>query len=76
MASTKYFTEHVEIDVDLSEWTDSELIEEVKSRGYNVEQEPDLIEAEYYWNRGNKKEALILVEREYKWLRGIANLAN
>ena len=76
MGSTKYFTESVEISVGLDEWEDDELIKEIKSRGYKVDEEKELIEIEQRWNRGEKKEALILLEREFKWLRGIADLAN
>ena len=75
MGSTKSFSEYVDIDVGLDEWDDHELIEEIKSRGYNVDDE-DLTEIEWRWRRGDKKEALILLEREFKWLRGLSDLAN
>lgn len=74
MGSTKSFSEYVDIDVGLDEWDDYELIEEIKSRGYNVDDE-DLTEVEWRWRRGDKKEALILLEREFKWLRGLSDLA-
>lgn len=76
MGSTKYFSERVEIDVSLDEWDDDELIKEIKSRGYKVEEEEELIEVEWRWRRGEKKEALILLEREFKWLSGLSDLAN
>lgn len=75
MGSTKSFSEYVDIDVGLDEWDDEELIEEIKSRGYNVDDE-DLTEIEWRWRRGDKKEALILLEREFKWLSGLSDLAN
>jgi hypothetical protein len=54
-----------------------ELIEEVKYRGYKVEEEDeDMTEVQWRWRRGDKKEALILLEREFKWLRGISQLVN
>ena len=73
MGSIKYIS--TEVEVDLGEWTDNDLIDEIKSRGYNVDDE-DLTEIEWRWRRGDKKEALILLEREFKWLRGLSDLAN
>lgn len=70
------FTETVEIDVNPSDFEDDELIEELESRGYNIEKEPNLINAAWYWQRGQKKEALILIEREVSELRGISQLAD
>lgn len=75
MSNTKYFTERVEIDVGLDEWDDSELIDEMKARGYTVDDE-DIENVQYCWNRGQKKEALILLERKFKWLRGVSDLMN
>lgn len=64
--------------IDLSDYIadfdDQELIEELKSRGYDVEKEPEIISIEYLWNRGDRKEALIRLEREFPELRGISNL--
>lgn len=76
MSSTKYIS--TEVEVDLSEWTDNDLIDEIKSRGYRVydDEGDDLMEAQWCWRRGDKKEALVLLEREFKWLRGISELAN
>jgi hypothetical protein len=77
MGKTKIFTEHVDIHIDLSEWEDEELIEEVRARGYFVEEPPlDLVSVGTHWNRGAKKEALILLEREYPELHGISQLVN
>jgi hypothetical protein len=73
--SMKYIS--TEVEVGLDEWTDLELIEEVKYRGYKVEEEDeDMTEVQWRWRRGDKKEALILLEREFKWLRGISQLVN
>lgn len=74
MSSTKYI--ETEIEVGLEEWNDEELIEEIKARGYKVDEPEEIIEAEWRWRRGDKKEALVLLEREFKWLRGISELAN
>ncbi len=76
MAKTKYFTETVEFDVSLSDWTDNDLLEEIRDRGYYVGGDTDLEAIEQYWNRGDKKEALILLEREYPALRGISEILN
>lgn len=73
MSSTKYIS--TEVEVGLDEWDDEELIEEIKARGYKVNDE-DVTNIEWCWRRGQKKEALILLEREFKWMRGISDLAN
>jgi len=70
------FTETVYIDVDASDFEDGDLIEELKSRGYYVSEEPDTLFIEHAWNRGDKKEALILLERKFPELRGISNLVD
>lgn len=65
----------VEVEVDLENFGDSELIEEMKYRGFFVsKQEQDITEIELDWNRGDKKEALILLERKFPELRGISKL--
>lgn len=65
----------VEVEVDLENFGDSELIEEMKYRGFFVsKQEQDITEIELDWNRGAKKEALILLERKFPELCGISNL--
>ena len=43
--STKVITEYVDFEVDLDEWTDEELINEIEDRGYQVLEE-DPIEKE------------------------------
>ena len=74
MSSTKYIS--TEVEVGLEKWDDKELIKEIKERGYNVEEPEDLVNVEWCWRRGQKKEALILLEREFKWLRGVSELVN
>lgn len=76
MGSTKFISSEIEINLD--EWTDNDLIEEIKSRGYKIYDDDgdNLLEAQWRWRRGDKKEALILVEREFKWLRGLSDLIN
>lgn len=74
MSSTKYIS--TEVEVGLEEWDDSDLIDEIKARGYKVDESEEIANIEWHWRRGDKKEALILLEREFKWLRGISELAN
>lgn len=66
------------VDVDLENFEDSELIEEMKYRGYHVSEKPEIVSetvsVEQYWNRGDKKEALILLERKFPELIGISKL--
>ena len=68
------------VDVDLDNFHDSELIEEMKYRGYHVSEnkipELDIVDIEHCWNRGDKKEALILLERVFPELRGISQIAS
>ena len=55
---------------------DSYLIEELKSRGYYVSDDAELVAAIHRWQRGDKKEALILIEREVPELFGLSKLVN
>ena len=65
----------VEVEVDLENFQDAEIIEELEARGYYVSEQPhDIITVEYHWNRGDKKEALILLERKFPELIGISKL--
>lgn len=66
----------IDLDDYIGDFTDNELIEEIKARGYKVDEPEDLTNVEWCWRRGQKKEALILLEREFKWLRGISELVN
>jgi hypothetical protein len=73
-----YFTQTVEIDVELDEFDDEEIIDYIENRGYTVTKDPaaDACFVDVVWNieRGNLKEALILLERELPALKGIARL--
>lgn len=64
------------VDVDLENFDDLELIEEMKYRGYHVSEEPEIISIEQYWNQGNRKEALVLLERKFPELIGISKIAD
>ena len=70
------YTTEVEVDVDLDEFADDDLIEELEARGYYVSDADhnDITAIEYHWNRGDKKEALILLERKFPELIGISKL--
>ena len=69
------FEQTVYVDVDFADLDEDDLIEELESRGFYVgKQEQDITEIELDWNRGAKKEALILLERKFPELIGISNL--
>lgn len=75
------YSKTVYVDVDLDDFDDEDLAEELESRGYmvsekNAEPELDIVSIEQYWNRGDKKEALVLLERKFPELIGIAKLAD
>lgn len=73
-----YFTQTVEVDVDLDEFDDEEIIYYMEFRGYTVTKDPaaDASFVDVVWNieRGNLKEALIQLEREVPELKGISGL--
>lgn len=68
------FTETVEIEVDVEDFSDDDLINELKSRGYYVGNDVELIAAIQRWERGDRKEALVLLEREVPELYGLSKL--
>lgn len=69
------FEQTVYVDVDFADLDEDDLIEELESRGFFVsKQEQDITEIELDWNRGDKKEALILLERKFPELIGISKL--
>lgn len=75
------YSKTVYVDVDLDDFEDEDLSEELQSRGYmvsekNAELELDIVSIEQYWNRGDKKEALVLLERKFPELIGISKLAD
>jgi hypothetical protein len=76
--ATFYRTVDVDVDVDLDEFDDEEIIDYMECRGYIVTKDPaaDACFADVAWHiqRGNLKEALILLEREVTELKGIAAL--
>jgi hypothetical protein len=72
------FEHVVYTDVDLDEFDDDDLIEELENRGYNVSKDPIVEESffnvEWHVLRGELKEALILLERKISDLKGISDL--
>ena len=72
------FEQTVYVDVDLDDFDDEDLVEELQSRGFyvGVNEQFDILAIENCWNRGDKKEALILLERKFRELRGISQLAD
>lgn len=68
---------HTSVEVDLSDWSDNELIDEITERGYTVDDNDNQIaEIEWRWRCGDKKEALLLLERQFKNLIGISDLVD
>jgi hypothetical protein len=66
----------VEVDVDLDDFEDDDLIDEIERRGYFVSEKEidtnkfqDVID---WYKRGNVKEALIYLERSIPELYGIS----
>lgn len=75
------YSQTVYVDVDLDDFEDEDLAEELQSRGYmvsekNAQLELDIVSIEQYWNQGNHKEALILLERKFPELIGISKLTD
>lgn len=72
------FSETVYIDVELSDFDEDEIVEYLEHRGYKVTkdnlQEAAYVDVAWHVNRGELKEALILLEREIPELKGIASL--
>jgi hypothetical protein len=73
-----YFTQTVEVDVDLDEFDDEEIIDYMECRGYIVTKDPatdaSFVDVAWHIQRGELKEALIQLERELPVLKGIATL--
>ena len=74
------YSQTVYVDVDFDDLDEQDLIDELESRGFTVSEnkipELDIVSIEQYWNRGDKKEALILLERKFPELIGISKLAD
>jgi hypothetical protein len=69
---------YVNVDVNLREFDDDELIEELEDRGWDIpdkgDYNPELIKDMIDWFlRGNAKEAMIVLERIYPNMRGISD---
>lgn len=73
---------YVSVDVNLREFDDAELIEELEDRGWDIPDKKDkshIINADLtkdmidWFRRGNAKEALISLERIYPDMRGISD---
>ena len=72
------FSQTVYVDVDFDDLDEQDLIDELESRGFVVSEAPqlDIVDIEQYWNRGDKKEALVLLERKFPELIGISKIAD
>lgn len=72
--STRVYTE-VEVDVDMDDFNDEDLIDELETRGYNVSRKYKIDDIENvidWYKRGNIKEALIQLEKIVPNLYGIS----
>ena len=74
--ATFYRTVDVDVDIGLDDFDDDEIIDYLERRGYFVskEQEMDYVDVEWHVQRGDLKEALIMLERKIPELKGIASL--
>lgn len=74
------FSQTVYVDVEMDEFDVDDLIDELESRGYTVLKDPiaeaDFVNVEWHVQRGELKEALILLERQVPELRDISRLVN
>jgi|LakMenEpi03Aug12_release.lakeMendotaPanAssembly.Ray.scaffolds.fasta_scaffold03894_33 hypothetical protein len=72
------FEQTVYVDVDADDFDDDDLIDELERRGYTVTKDPAadacFVDVAWHIERGNLKEALILLERELPELKGISRL--
>jgi hypothetical protein len=72
------FYKEVEVDVDLDDFDDGEIIDYMERQGYTVTKNPaartSFTDVAWHIERGNLKEALILLERELPELKGISSL--
>jgi hypothetical protein len=71
------FEQTVYVDVDFADLDEDEIVEHLEYKGYTVSKnvkDSDIDSIEQYWNRGNRKEALVLLEREFPELIGISKL--
>lgn len=74
------FSQTVYVDVELDEFDENEIVEHLEYQGYTVTKNPaaelDFTDVEWYVQRDNLKEALILLERKLPELKGISKLTN
>lgn len=72
------FEQTVYVDVEMDEFDDDDLVDELESRGYTVTKDPVaeacFVDIEWHVQRGELKEALILLERQVPDLKGISGL--
>jgi hypothetical protein len=67
-----------EVEVDIDDFDDDDLIEEIESRGYKVlmedqeDQQPEIQEAIWRYKNGYIEDAMILLERRFPELYGIS----
>lgn len=66
---------YINVDVDISEFDDDDLIEELESRGYHIEdkytENEDLSYVQWLISSGRKNEALLQLSRLFPQLKGL-----
>ena len=73
-------TVYREVEVDLDEFEDDDLIDELEARGYKVfmedqeDQHPEIQEMIWRFSRGHIEDAMILLERRFPEMYGISKL--
>ena len=74
MSRYKTVETYVDVEVDLDEWTDEELLEELRSRNVETDEtdSPDIVNAILWYERGNIKETLHYLEMAFPELNGLS----
>jgi hypothetical protein len=69
-----------EVEVDIGEFDDDDLIDELEHRGYTVlmedqeDQHPEILEMIWRFKHGYIEDAMILLERRFPEMYGISKL--
>jgi len=71
---------HVAVDIDLDDFDDDDLIDEIEARGYKVipedkeDEHPVLQEMIWRYRAGYIEDAMLLLERKFPEMHGISKL--
>lgn len=61
-------------EVELDDFSDQDLIKELRWRGYEIDAEPSMSDVIWRYRSGYIKDAMIILERIYPELYGISKL--